>query len=279
MNHPATHPHHHVPLNEGKVPPWAHVLELAAPLALGQRGLVCGPGGSGRTTVLQHLASCLARSVDRIECVLVDVRIEEQVAWRELLPDARIHASDASAGPEEHAELTACFADALPAADQGAHVGIVVDSLGGLARALNAVDTEVDRVLSGGLAATALQELRRCFAVARALEGAGSVTVLATAPSGDAAELDAVLVEELVGTGNAEWRLQSVPHAPELLPLVDIERSGSRFEEEILGEAAAARRGALRGRLLEHGGLGGLGLLEDQLERLGGLDAMLDALR
>ena len=63
-----------------------------------------------------------------------------------------------------------------------------------------------------------------------------------------------------------------------LFPPVDILGSGARRTELFIGEREADRRGALRAEVDRHGVGAGLGLLVDQIDELGSLDAVLDAL-
>src|SRR4051794_6643569 len=120
----ATFPHHHVPIARAGGPRQAIALELAAPLALGQRGLVVAPARCGATTVLRWLGGALVDAIPGLELhvVLVDRPVEELPEWREELPSASIigTTSDA-AGPDEHVALTSAFESAAERARAGAH--------------------------------------------------------------------------------------------------------------------------------------------------------------
>ena len=85
----------------------------------------------------------------------------------------------------------------------------MIDSLASLARAINAHLPASERVLTGGITAEALRETRRSFGLGRAFEPAGSLTVIATATVDSGSELDDVVFQELVGTGNSEIRLDA----------------------------------------------------------------------
>lgn len=276
-------PHRHVPIARSGGPRQAIPLELAAPLALGQRGLVVGPARTGATQVLRWLGDALAAAVPDIELhvVLVDRPVEEQLEWREELPTAHITGTSSDvAGPEEHVALTSVFADAAAAAADGRDVAVLVDSLAALARALAATTDHTDgRVLDGGLPQEALRELRSLFGLARAApedhDDAGSLTILATVQVDTAQQLDEVILHELVGTGNVEWRLDEDAMRAGLFPPVDILGSGARRTELILGEAEADRRALLRSQVDDLGLVAGLGVLIEQIDDLGTLDAVL----
>ncbi len=278
-------PHHHVPIARAGGPRQAIPLELAAPLALGQRGLVVGPQRTGATTVLRWLGQALVDGVPGIElyAILVDRPVEEHAEWREELPTARVSGTTSEvAGPEEHVALAHVFDDAAAHAASGAHVAVLVDSLGALARALAATHDHGDgRVLDGGLPQTALRELREWFGRARA-EGSsaaavGSLTILATVQADTQSQLDDVILHELVGTGNVEWRLDRETMDAGLFPPVDILASGARRTELIVGEEEADRRAVLRAHVDSHGTVAGLGTLMTLLDEHLTLDGVLDA--
>lgn len=280
----AAFPHSHVPIDRPGGPRQAAALELAAPLALGQRGLVVAPHRTGATTVVRWLGGALVDAVPAIDLrvVLVDRPVEEQLEWREELPTARVTGTSSDvAGPEEHVALVRTFAEAAASARMGGHVAVLVDSLGALARALAATsDHEDGRVLDGGLPQLALRELRALFGLARAeppgQPDAGSLTILATVQVDTHQQLDEVVLHELVGTGNVEWRLDEDVMRAGLFPPVDVLASGARRSELILGEREADRRALLRAEVDRHGSIAGLALLQERIDELGTLGAVLD---
>jgi transcription termination factor Rho len=275
-------PHRHVPIARPGGPRQAIPLELAAALAHGQRGLVIGAQRTGATTVLRWLGGALADAGAEVHAVLVDRPVEEQLEWREELPAARVVGTTSEVeGPEDHLRLARVFDEAAQAAEGGRDVAVLVDSFGALARALAATHDHADgRVLDGGIPQTALRELRGWFSRARAAEGdaAGSLTIIGTALVESAQQLDEVVLHELVGTGNVEWRLDADAMRAGLFPPVDVLASGARRTELIVGEDEADRRARLRAEVDRHGVTAGLGLLVDRIDDLGSLDAVLDSL-
>lgn len=281
---PAAFPHRHVPIARAGGPRQAIPLELAAPLALGQRGMVVGPQRTGATTVLRWLGSALVDAGADVRVLLVDRPVEEHLEWREELPTATLTGTTSDVdGPEDHLRLASAFDEAAAAAGEGRHVAVLVDSLGSLARALAATHDHSDgRVLDGGLPQAALRELRGWYGLGRAGgaddPGAGSLTIIGTVPVDTEQELDEVVLHELVGTGNVEWRLDADAMRAGLFPPVDVLASGARRTELIVGEEEADRRALLRAEVDRHGTIAGLGLLAQQLDELGTLDAVLDEL-
>lgn len=274
-------PSHHVPIERPGGPRLAGALELAAPLALGQRGLVVSPPRCGATTVLRWLGAAMIHAVPDCDAraLLVDRPVEERLEWREELPAASIHGTSSIDDPDAHAAVAAIFEDAAAAASGGRHVVLLVDSFAALARALAATDRRDDeRVLDGGLPQQALRRLRSCFGQARPGGGdAGSVTIIGTVQTETHQQLDDVVLHELVGTGNVEWRLDAGAMQAGLFPPVDILGSGARRTELILGEEEADRRALLRAEVDRHGATAGLGLLLEGIDASGSLSALLDS--
>jgi len=277
-------PHRHAPILPPAAPRPAVALELAAPLAFGQRGLVVAPARTGATTVLRWLGMALAAAEPSLElhAVLVDRPVEEQLDWREELPAARVTGTSSDvAGPEEHVALTSVFHEAAAAAAEGRHVAVLVDSLASLARALAATtDASDGRVLDGGIPQAALRELRGLFGLARCGgpddPDAGSLTILATVQVDTSQQLDEVVLHELVSTGNVEWRLDEDAMRAGLFPPVDVVASGARRSELIIGDEEADRRALVRSEIDRHGIVAGLGLFTLRFDELGSFEAVLD---
>jgi transcription termination factor Rho len=261
-------PHRHVPLTFPGAPMWAAAAELAAPLALGARGLIAGPDRTGRTMLLRHIAAACAANASHatIHAVLVDRPIEEHMEWRADVPHAVIHGTTTEDDPHTHAQVHHIFDDAAMRAAHGDDVVVLVDSLTALARALNASMEFDARILSGGMMATALRELRELFGRARAYESQGSLTILGTVTVNGEQEADTVVFEELVGTGNIEYRLAGDVRDAGIIPALDLERSGTRRTEVIVGEADADLRARQRARVTQYGRVAGMSMLLEHLD-------------
>lgn len=277
MSRTPVFPHEHLPVARPAGPSWLHAVELAAPLALGQRALVVGPSRSGKTTVLRELARSVAaqRPAARIDVVLVDRPLEEFLEWRADVPEARVHGTASDDPPEEHVSLARVFESAAEHAAAGHDAALFVDSLAALARALNVVLPEDERVLTGGIMATALRETRRLFGLARTYQEGGSLTIVAVAAVDTGDELDDVVFHELVGTGNMELRMDPQVRDAGLFPPLHITGSGARHTEGIIGEDEADNRARLRAEIAAQGPSAGLSLLLGELERAGGLEPLL----
>ena len=102
------------------------------------------------------------------------------------------------------------------------------------------------RVLSGGVDANALQEPKRFFGAARAVEEGGSLTIIASALVETGSRMDEVIFEEFKGTGNAEIVLSRKLTEKRIYPSIDIEKTGTRKEELLVPKDELNRVWVLR---------------------------------
>jgi transcription termination factor Rho len=115
-------------------------------------------------------------------------------------------------------------------------VVILLDSITRLARAHNTVIPHSGRILSGGVDSNALQKPKRFFGAARNTEDGGSLTIIATALIDTGSRMDEVIFEEFKGTGNMELVLDRNLSDRRIFPAIDVNKSGTRKEELLMGE-------------------------------------------
>jgi transcription termination factor Rho len=89
--------------------------------------------------------------------------------------------------------------------------------------------------LTGGVDANALQRPKRFFGAARNIEQGGSLTIIATALIDTGSRMDEVIFEEFKGTGNSEIVLDRKISDKRIFPAIDIQKSGTRKEELLVG--------------------------------------------
>ena len=113
-------------------------------------------------------------------------------------------------------------------------VVILLDSITRLARAYNTVAPSSGKVLTGGVDAQALQKPKRFFGAARNIEEGGSLTIIATALVDTGSKMDEVIYEEFKGTGNSEVHLDRRIAEKRIYPAININRSGTRKEDQLI---------------------------------------------
>ncbi|WP_327044361.1 transcription termination factor Rho [Microbispora sp. NBC_01189] len=214
------------------------IIDLVAPIGKGQRGLIVSPPKAGKTMVLQAIANAITRN--NPEChlmvVLVDERPEEVTDMQRSVKGEVIH-STFDRPAEDHttvAELAIERAKRL--VELGHDVVVLLDSITRLGRAYNLAAPASGRILSGGVDSTALYPPKRFFGAARNIENGGSLTILATALVETGSKMDEVIFEEFKGTGNAELKLNRSLADKRIFPAVDVDASGTRKEEILMGK-------------------------------------------
>jgi transcription termination factor Rho len=228
--------------------PSMRIVELIAPIGRGTRGLIVAPPKAGKTQLLEELANAIhvCSPETRILMMLIDERPEEVTHFRRHV-QAEVLASSNDHELAAHiqlAELT--MAHVRCELECGRHVVLLVDSLTRLVRAYNLHARGVNRTMSGGLDAKALEAPRRLFGMARNVENGGSVTVIATALIETGSRMDDHIFEEFKSTGNSELVLDRSLAEARIFPAINVLASGTRKEELLYAEGEIARLAALR---------------------------------
>ncbi|MGP3949658.1 transcription termination factor Rho [Streptomyces sp. 7N604] len=215
----------------------ARIIDMVAPIGKGQRGLIVSPPKAGKTMVLQSIANAITHN--NPEChlmvVLVDERPEEVTDMQRSVK-GEVISSTFDRPAEDHttvAELAIERAKRL--VELGHDVVVLLDSITRLGRAYNLAAPASGRILSGGVDSTALYPPKRFFGAARNIEDGGSLTILATALVETGSRMDEVIFEEFKGTGNMELKLDRKLADKRIFPAVDVDASGTRKEEILLG--------------------------------------------
>jgi transcription termination factor Rho len=137
--------------------------------------------------------------------------------------------------------------------ENGRDVIILMDSITRMARAYNTVQPHSGKILTGGVDALAMHRPKRFFGAARNIEGAGSLTIIATGLVDTGSRMDEVIFEEFKGTGNMEIVLDRSLADKRLYPAIDIEKSGTRKEDLLLDPMEMEKTWALRRVLADAG--------------------------
>ncbi len=187
--------------------------------------------------VLQSIANAITQN--NPEChlmvVLVDERPEEVTEMQRAVK-GEVIASTFDRPADDHtgvAELSIERAKRL--VELGHDVVVLLDSITKLGRAYNLAAPASGRILSGGVDSAALYPPKKFFGAARNIENGGSLTIIATALVETGSKMDEVIFEEFKGTGNMELKLDRDLANRRIFPAVDVNTSGTRREELLLG--------------------------------------------
>ncbi len=213
------------------------LINLIAPIGRGQRGMIVSPPKAGKTTILKQIANAISSAYPEVHLIIALIgERPEEVTDMDRSVEAEVVASTFDEPVTQHvrtSEITLERAKRL--VENGRDVVILLDSLTRLARAYNMVVPQSGRTLSGGMDPSAMYPPKRFFGAARNLEEGGSLTILATALVDTGSRLDDVVYEEFKGTGNMELHLSRKLQERRIFPAIDIEKSGTRREDLLLG--------------------------------------------
>lgn len=224
------------------------MMDLLAPVGLGQRGLIVAPPKAGKTLLLKEIANSISTNYPNIDLfvLLIDERPEEVTDMQRSV-NGEVVASTFDEVPENHIKVTELVLErAMRLVEHKRDVVILMDSITRLARAYNLVIPPSGRTLSGGIDPAAFHRPKRFFGAARNIEEGGSLTILATALIDTGSRMDDVIYEEFKGTGNLELHLDRRLAEKRIFPAIDIRRSGTRREEYLLTPEELDKIWALR---------------------------------
>ena len=224
------------------------VIDMMAPIGKGQRALIVAPPRTGKTMLLQALANSVGTNHPEafLIVLLIDERPEEVTDMQRSVR-GEVISSTFDEPPQRHVQIAEMVIEkAKRLVETGRDVVILLDSITRLARAYNTVVPTSGRILSGGVDSNALQKPKRFFGAARKIEGAGSLTIVATALIDTGSRMDDVIFEEFKGTGNLEIHLDRKLSDRRVYPSIDIQKSGTRKEELLLEKDVLSKVYVLR---------------------------------
>ena len=216
----------------------ARLIDLAAPIGKGQRGLIVAPPKAGKTMLLQQIAQSITRN--HPECILIVLLIDErpeEVTEMQRSVKGEVISSTFDEPASRHIQVAEMVIEkAKSLVEYKQDVVILMDSITRLARAYNTEAPSSGRVLTGGVDAKALHKPKKLFGPARNVEEGGSLTIIATALVETGSRMDEVIYEEFKGTGNLELHLDRRLAEKRVFPAINVRMSGTRREELIVSQ-------------------------------------------
>ncbi len=212
------------------------VMDLAAPIGKGQRGLIVAPPRTGKTMILQSIANSITTNHPEVDLIvlLIDERPEEVTDMQRSVR-GEVISSTFDEPATRHVQVSEMVLEkAKRLVEHQRDVVILLDSITRLARAYNSVVPPSGKILSGGVDSNALHKPKRFFGAARNVEEGGSLTIIATALIETGSRMDEVIFEEFKGTGNMELMLDRKLVEKRIFPAIDINKSGTRKEELLM---------------------------------------------
>ncbi|MBL3686394.1 transcription termination factor Rho [Leucobacter zeae] len=226
-------------------------IDIAAPLGLGQRGLIVLPARVSGTRVLGEIAEAVSANQPEAHLVVVLTEaLPEEVTRLQRSVRGEVVAATFDRPSEDQATVAELAIDrAKRLVELGHDVVVLVDSLGRLTRAFAQAQQAASRPAIDEVDEFALGQLRKLLAAGRNVENGGSLTLLATARTKTGVAADKVVLREARAVVNSEIRL--ILDGPGIDPVVDFGASWTRGAESMIGEAELAALGRLRAELAD----------------------------
>lgn len=231
-----------------KIPLSTRIIDIAAPIGFGQRGMIVSPPKAGKTSILKELAHGVSENFPDVHlmAVLIGERPEEVTDIARSVK-GEVVASNFDESPETQTRIAEIALDrAKRLVEQGGDVVILLDSITRLARAYNLSIDPSGRTLTGGFDPAALYPAKRIFGAARKAEEGGSLTIIGTALVDTGSRMDDLIYEEFKGTGNMELHLDRRLAERRIYPAINVERSGTRQEQLLIPPKDLAKIATLR---------------------------------
>src|SRR5215470_10143517 len=244
------------------------IMDLLTPIGKGQRGLIVAPPRTGKTMLLQSIAHSVTQNHPEIILIvlLIDERPEEVTDMQRSVK-GEVVSSTFDEPASRHVQVAEMVIEkAKRLVEHKRDVVILLDSITRLARAYNTVVPSSGKVLTGGVDANALQRPKRFFGAARNIEEGGSLTIIATALIDTGSRMDEVIFEEFKGTGNSEIHLDRKLVDRRVFPAIDLNKSGTRKEELLLGKDVTKRVWILRKLLAQLNPVEAMEFLVDKVD-------------
>jgi transcription termination factor Rho len=256
------------------------IMDLLAPIGMGQRGLIVSPPKAGKTVLLKKIANAITTNHPEVTLIvlLIDERPEE-VTDMERSVRGEVVSSTFDEPADRHVHVADMVIEKARRLVEHKHdVVILLDSITRLARAHNTVVPHSGKILTGGVDSNALQRPKRFFGAARNVEEGGSLTIVATALIETGSRMDEVIFEEFKGTGNMELVLDRRLSDKRIFPAIDVNRSGTRHEELLLTPSALQKVWVLRKFLSELSTVEAMELLVEKMSRTKSNKKFLDSM-
>lgn len=219
----------------GSTPDALRLMDLAAPIGFGQRGLIVCPPKADTRNILAQLAGAVKANHPEahVSALLFNETPEEVTDFRELFP-CPVQASTFDMPPEHHLRMAELAVEsAARQAEMKKDVILLVDSLTALIHVVTSSSLQQGRQGPGALSPASVQKAKRLFGAARCLREGGSLTVIAVMHADPANRADDSIIGEFRAAANMTLVLDAALARKGVCPAIDLNASATRRAEAI----------------------------------------------
>jgi transcription termination factor Rho len=227
------------------------MVDIFTPVGKGQRGVIIGAPKTGKSELLFGMANAIAQNAPdaHLMVVLIDEH-PEAITDMQRQAKGEVISSTFDRSSDDHttiAELAVERAKRL--VELGHDVVVLMDSVTRLARAYQ------QNISGGGRSAASdaawVYPTKKLFGAARNVENGGSLTIIGTLVTDTGLHVDDLVASEVAGAATMELHLNHHAAAARMYPAVDIARSGTRRDDQLVSHSEATVVADLRRGLAE----------------------------
>lgn len=218
----------------------ARFIDLLAPLAKGQRGLIVGPRCAGQRLILETIASSVAANHPEVTVMmlLLDQHEDDAAAVRRSVK-AKVFFSACQELEVNHIHIAeTAMAKANSLVENQRDVLVLVDSLTRLAQSYGEVLPFREGPGPSTFNPFALRQTRRFFEATQSRAASGSLTIVAIADVELPTPAEGILLEDLRSIADMQIVLENKVLSGGIFPAVNIHRSCNNSQEFISPEDA-----------------------------------------
>lgn len=206
-----------------------HVVDLIAPIGLGQRCVVAGAPKGGKTMLIEGMTKAFIKAGKHVVFLSLAERPEESTFLRQRLEGCIVVSSSFDEQPERHLKLTETVINYCQRTVEGGEdVVLIIDSLTRYVRASNMRPSTNGKTLSGGLDSNTLLAIKPILGAARNLQGGGSFTIVGTLLIDTGSKMDDVVFDECRSTSNMDITMSLTLANRGVVPPVLVSGSSTR---------------------------------------------------
>ncbi len=235
------------------------LIDLIAPIGVGQRVLIKSPPRSGASELLAAISSAVQSNDPDIYVIglFLNQWPENITESRRVIRNGEVVATSFDQSPEDHIQTAEMAVErAKRLVEAGRDVVVVLDSITALAQAYNASLANAGRAFSGNVESGAVHMPKKLFGAGRKISEGGSLTMIASITTSGPGPLQAALCEEFNGTANTEICLDRWAAQLNMFPPIDVSASISVDEHRFLDDEEVLALRAFRHNLTEEAGEG-----------------------
>lgn len=260
---------------------FVRVMDLVTPIGYGQRAMIITPPESSSIIAMKDIAVAIRKNdPDSVLFVLlIDVPPEEIVLMKKSVK-AEVFASSFGDSPEAQTRTTEMALErAQRLAIEGKNAVILLSSLNKLVRAYQNQVYQGNKPITNTVTPSALIRPKRFYSMAKNTEEAGTLTIVATLETETGSRIDDIIYEEFKGTANLTLTLCSPGPDDAIKPMIDLQRSSTRHEENLMTEQQIEGVKTIRSMLLGESNENAVAQIVDMMRKTKSNDDMFSKLK